>query len=485
MGSERVIRISDLFWYILSKWKLLILAVVIGALLCGGYKYASAGRRSASGSSQESSKSAASDGLGSYDHAAANLFFRYLALTEEQMEYIRTAEFMQIDPYHADVSSASFSIRCEKEEDTDAVLEAYVSVLAEKTAQYGELVSYSVEKGYSNYYAPANEIETAVFEQSDARSGIISVKIFGADETACRDRIQEISDGILSSAADIASRISDHTIQQVGEYTAKVSSPELLQLQKNAADTLYQMTNYMNNIQKSFSADATDYVNDMTAKGAIPDIVELAAGNTEEKTETAQAAPVVRSGAKAKKALMKGAFLGGAGLLILAVILLCLYYILSGKLRFEDDINSLFGVSCLGIVSDPSKKKKTGIDRAIEEKRYRIRGLRKDTAEIIAANLELAGKTAGAQTLYATGTVFGEKEKQLAEELKTLLQGKGLDLIVGEPLLADAASIGEMGKTGRTVLIETADATGRTDLAGKLAFCRENQIDTLGMVILA
>ena len=36
MVNERIIRISDLFWFVISKWKLLILFAVIGALVCGG-----------------------------------------------------------------------------------------------------------------------------------------------------------------------------------------------------------------------------------------------------------------------------------------------------------------------------------------------------------------------------------------------------------------------------------------------------------------
>ena len=485
MVNERIIRISDLFWYVLSKWKLLILAVVIGALLCGGYRYVSAGKQTASASSR-TAKTAQTDGLAAYDHEAVMLFFRYLALAEEQMEYIRTAEFMQIDPYHADVSGASFFIRSEKADETDAVLAAYLPVLSGLEGEYGELFSYSLEKGFSGYSSADTQPEISVLDQKETDSGILTVKIFGADEASCTERIKAIEDRILAAAAEANSNGGSNTIVQVGKYTTNVYSPELLQLQKTAADTLYQMVNYMNNVQKAFSSDATDYVSDLTANGEIPDIAALVSDETQEdETEQEAAAPAKTSSSKAVKVLVKGAVLGGAALLILAVVLLCAYYILSKKLRFEDDIHGLFGIPCLGVAKDPSRKEKTGPDRAIEKRRYLIRGLKKETPDILAANIALAAKNSGWNTLYVTGTVFGEAEKQLAETLKELLGQKGIELKTGAPLLESAAQIEEMGETGNTVLIERASGSLRPNIAGKLAFCRESGVPVLGMIVLA
>lgn len=470
MVNERIIRISDLFWFVISKWKLLILFAVIGALVCGGYKMVTNNKNiSEKKDTAVTTSEPSADSLSSYDRQAAEVFLQYYALSRKQSEYIESSELMQIDPYHAGESGISFAVICEEEEETGAVLEAYCALLSGLEGEYGELVSFSTESGYSGDSSVLPE-ETVSVTPFASRSGLIRIKAFGTDTASSAEKIEKIRAEILGAYNNISDSDGIHTLAEAGSYTTTVNSQELILLQKKAEDTLYSMTTSMNNIQKTLSDEALDYI-EKTIAYRNSSMDEPVKQTTEKK-----------SGVRGKKAAIKAAVLGAVAAFLLAAILLALYYVFSGKLRAEDDVAALFMSPRLGITGR-NRRKKNALDRAISDKRLKIRGLAPESDEVIAANIHLRAKSAGAKQVYLTGSEFGEKEKQFAAVLRELLLEKGLEATVGSQMMSDASAIEELGNVGCAVFIENADHALRSNIAGEIRYCRERSIKDLGIIV--
>ncbi len=468
MVQDRVVKSSDLFWFLVSRWKWLVAALVIGALVLGGYKAVSAGRQTA-----PSKAAGKAESFSSFDQAAVSLYLEYLILADAQREYVQNAEVMQLDPNNAYESGVSLLVSG-GEDDVKSALSTCADILQGAEEQYSGRMVFSVSGSVEEDSKEKKTDEIRISQTEELSSGIVRIRVYGEEAASCEAEVSEVKDRILSAGISSSAQITE-----TGAYTSGTEGQELFQLQKQAVDNLYSMTNSMNNIQKTFSEDALSFVTKTMAAGD-PQAVREALQTVKSRTGETPA-KTTSSGTKlSKRSLIRYGILGaGAGLIAMAV-LLALYYVFSGKLRREDDTAELFLVPCLGKAADPAGRKKTGPDRAISRKWHGS----EDSPEVIAANICLSAKNAGITELYATGTVFGEPEKQFAGQLKELLEKKGIALHAGERLLADAASVEKMASTGAALLIERPGRTSRTAVGNGLRYCRENSIRALGLVLL-
>ena len=497
MNLERETGITDLFWYVVSKWRLLILALVIGALAAACFSYIRTGKVTVIEEEKEeeglTAETVTINDLDSYDMAALNLYFQYLELVKNQTDYVTKTEFMKIDPYNARISSASYYVKCLDASNLGGVLEAYMNVCRELNSEYGELFEFNIDKDSEGYEVASDETETEeeISGSSLSGNGIIHITLYANDEKTAQERAKAVEDALASRAETISKEVSPHVLEKIGFYNSRIRSSYLLNKQKSATDSLNSLTNSLNNVKKTFSVNAALYAEKVVNDPAIEDysdIILSAADKTEidKSTSSGTKTKVKQPSKSLKKRISKKLMVLGALLLaVIAAILLAIYYLLSRKLRPEDDITRIYGLPSFGLLRDPKRKKRTALDRFIEAKRFRrVNALEGETAEeMLAANIELGAKAAGAKTVYATGTIFGTKEKEWISKAVQLLQDKGITLIAGEPVLENAQALEQMGNSDCTVILEQAGKSDRLQSARLIHFCKERGIAPIGMAV--
>lgn len=476
MNQDREIRLRDLLLFLLSKWKLLIIAIIIGALagvLCTGFF------------AKESDSTVTADDLDSYDITAINLYFRYLALANDQLDFIKNAELMQLDPYDCSASSISYYVKCSDASTLGGVLEAYTEVLREMNSEYGDLLSYNVSKdseGYVTDTTSETQTEAQMFGMSG--NGIIRITLYGKDADSAQEKAEAVGARLVNSEGTISDVVAKNTIEPIGSYSGKVNTSTILSKQKSASDTLYSMTNNMNNVKKTFSSKASTFAEKLIDSGRIKDYssFELDKYYNDKKEETKEKGFFERYGTRT---IAKMAAMGAVIALAVLIVILILYYALSRKLRVEDCQMGLYGVPCFGIINDPNKKR-LGIDKKIRAALHRyVDTFEEDAAaDIMAAKIRLCAEREKTTSVYATGSVFMRKEEQFAEKMKKILEEKGIKLIVGRKIFSDALTIDEMGAAGSVILIEEEGLSTRTEIEKNITYCKEQSIKPFGIIIM-
>ena len=133
MAREREISLRDLFWYLVSKWKTLLVIMFLGGIILGAFGYLKGTEKTAeivaekeiTEPVEEKNDEAKEEtiehsepvvGLTDTDIASLNVYFSYKSLYDMQLDYNNTAEVMQLDPYNSYCGYFAFLITPEDQD---------------------------------------------------------------------------------------------------------------------------------------------------------------------------------------------------------------------------------------------------------------------------------------------------------------------------------------------------------------------------------
>ncbi|MBR3397303.1 MAG: hypothetical protein IKG70_05585 [Lachnospiraceae bacterium] len=464
MNLEREIRIRDLFWYVLSKWKLLILLIILGAVLSGAFTYLKGTEITVNSETgeiihdNEKSTLAIRSGdsgkeipeevaaLPLDDIRALTAYYSYLKLYDAQYEYNSTAEIMQLDPLNTYCGYISYLLKVEDQDMLQPVIKAYDISIRAITEKYGELVG-----GGSSVYSTAAEALGAneTFDQAEITSAL-SFYVYGSSEESCRERIREIQGVLDGASSGISTSLAVNKLSLISENYRKEVGSDILAKQKANIDLLNGYVTNLNNAVKNLSEAGKRFVssgNVLVYKDCI------------EKIEAEQFAPegLINTETRTIRSFSKRNFLLGAAVgLILGIILLVLYYVTSSRIKSEEDIEKLTQIPFLSFIRDDRKRKRFFIDAAIERRRYR--NLRyfseEDGLKAAAVKIERFAADHEISKIYVSGSFMSEKEKTIIEKLNAILNKAGMELCADGTTARSAMAVEEASKTGFAVLAE-------------------------------
>lgn len=173
--------------------------------------------------------------------------------------------------------------------------------------------------------------------------------------------------------------------------------------------------------------------------------------------------------------------IGAALGLVVASGVVCVEYVVSGKLRSASDLSDGYSVSVLGNVSPDEKKRLFGcVDRFLVRLFEGRRVSRETKLRIIATDVAMAAKAKGLRTLYFTGNAFGE----LPGEVAKAMEGSGVKVSVGELAIYSPELLSEMLASDGVVLFEHVGYSAFADIKKELAYCDRYSIPVIGSVVI-
>ena len=178
------------------------------------------------------------------------------------------------------------------------------------------------------------------------------------------------------------------------------------------------------------------------------------------------------------KMMLLGAVLG----CFAAVGVVCVQYVMSGRLRCESDLADGLSVSVLGAVSNGSKKKVflDAVDRAVE-KLFEGRTVDGETKiRIIATDITMAAKAKGLTSLYFTGNGY----LGIADEVAEAMKESGVGIASGELAIYSPERLAEMLQSSGVVLFERVGVSRFADIKKELAYCERYSIPVIGSVVI-
>lgn len=483
--AEREINLFDMLWAVCQKWRSIVAAAVILAVLAGGFSYMKSAK--AAHAAKEPVVVTAADmyeGLTYEEQKTSDVYMNYKQTYDELTYYNENAPLMQLNANDFYKGEVSFYVDnfyvveypvIAKEDNTIAIVNAYkATVGTQEFAQNLVDILGDVEK--SSYALEMVDCEglysgSNIVEDSPER-GIFSVCFYAADEETCAQMRELVKESILAQKSELVKQFGKHEITVLQENVSPASSAELLEQQKVNSDMAYTCSNNMFNMSLKFSVNQKAYV-----EKALAEVNADVKAESEE--EVASEAPGI-----SLKLVVLG-FLGGAFLMF---ALWALAYIFSNRLRLEDDFEQIFESKLLGNVSMTDKKKKwfAFIDRLFEKLRHFNKRYfeTEDALDMVAANIRIAMQKAESKKVMVTGAVCGEDEKKVAEALADRLKKDGIEIVCTSPVLYNAEALEKLVETGCAVLVEKAEKSLYQEVAREIEICAQQEVKLIGTVVV-
>lgn len=479
MMRVREIDLFELFMTILLHWRSMIVALLCGVIALGGMSYIKSSQNVQRQQAQLQREEQYLEELNSKSDAERReLFVEKLsdeeitnvenaALYEQQynnkLNYLESSEFMQADPLHMHTADLIYQVTTADMEQSYSIRDVYANLL-----RSGEVKKLMATVSNNKIDSVLSVVESSSVDLHN--SNILRVRIEYTEEDMCSTLAEAVADYITNKQSEITSVVGEHEIILIGESYAEIADTGLLDSQKSLKSDLINLRTAEMKLTKDFSADQQEYFTliCMQEQEAVEDTQEPVQNIT-------AAAPGV-----SKKYMLMGAIL----FVFIYAGVLCLKCVANNKLRTKDDLQDLFGIPQLGVITKDQKKKKvfSFVDEWILKLYYhnRRRFDRAEAVELATVAVHMAAEKNELNTVYLVGTGMDQSTRQFCDTVQKELKSAGIEAVVAENILYNAESLKKLETAQGAVLVETVGKTMYTEILQELQLLDRQQIKVLG-----
>ena len=451
--EEQEINLVDLFLYVCSKFRAIIVVALILMVLAGFYGYYSQNKAEQTDTETKIELAVQDISLTLDEEHLIDLYYSY----EDKYEAIKEKNLMNpaLTADSADMYCTRLTYSIGNNLSTQAIADLYEAKLEINEDNFGPMYDMtSIATGSSGSFI------LNVGEEVDPKNLpklTLSMLIYGIDEEDCKNNTMLAKTKIDALYPEISASLGEYAIELVNDTPVKAEESDIIDYKSNQTSLEYS----------AYSALAG-------IKNAMPDNVKTYI-TTVKDFEKENGSSVVFSTIK----------FGVIGALAGAFIVACIEavaYILNKKLRFEDNFEGIFGINILGL--SPLNVKKKGLDKCIQNSRRRNIHVFSDeeTVEMIAAGIRVRANQNKLTSVYITGSCMGDREKLLMNSVAGKLNG--IEVIIGKPMLYFADALEASHKVGAVVLVETVGQSRYDEIFHEIKCCREEDIKILGAVVI-
>ena len=485
--KEREIDLLDMIADILSRWRGLLMALVLGAILMGAFSYTRSYRDIQNMQSQKVNDAAMSEMA--IDERLAQLgenmdesLLAVVLLTVDderelalRNEYVQNSIYMQLDPLHVEQEELVYNIQGRNENGVSGLGKIYKDIISGvglydwveqqtgiETAYVRELISTSVDSSlkFSNG-------DTVSIGGCDS----LKITISGTDAETCGKIAEAVKTYIEKQQKEISSKLGSHELTLLSESAGTIVSTDVMKQQVDYRNTICNLEATIVAAKAGFSEDQKQYYTLLMKKTSLEDITDAEQDN-EAANQTVAASPSV-----SKKYVVLGAVLFA----FVYAVILCMGYIFNSRIRVNDELQDLYGIPQIGLVVKDSKKK-LFLDKWINNLRHY--GKREFTAEqsmeLAFAALKIVAVKNGLNSVCLLGCNLGAGADKVCEGLKAALEKEGITVTILNNVLSDAEALENLGTAQGAVLVEKAGSTLYNEITGELELLRRQEIVVLG-----
>ena len=237
--KEREIKLFDLFFELLLKWRMMIVAIVIGGILLGGYTYLQSVNAYKMQNNLEIQENV--DGHGENLLSVENVLtdeeknnVKNVLSYEEYSEYRNNSLIMQMDANSVSTMDMIFSVDTPNEKDKIIIFSVYSQIIKNGIVEW--LIQKGVEPKEAAQVAELVTVKVDMGNQNEAllagKKGVIMVSIMHVDETQCKTLADEVKVFILEKEVELEAVYGEMEVNLVEEIYAKLSSLDILNKQR-------------------------------------------------------------------------------------------------------------------------------------------------------------------------------------------------------------------------------------------------------------
>ena len=487
--EEREIDLLDMIADILSHWRGLLVALIIGAVLMGGFSYVKSYRNIQSTPTVEEEPeldelaveeqlTQLEDSLSDSEKAAV------LTTVDDEREYLykdkyfQESVYMQLDPL--DIVQTELVYRIQTE---DEGLAQHLGTLYKNIVGGVGLYDWVEQQtGIDAAYA-AELISVSTNPEIFVRNGAnistgsdnLKVTVIQKDEETCGQLAAAVSSYMEQQQKNLVKELGNHELILLSETSGKIISTDMMARQIDYGNQVSNLRSGIASAKAGFTADQQKYYDLLTWEE------ETREAEMDQKDTTTEEEPVLASPSVSKKYVLLGAVLFAfvyAGILFLI-------YIFNSKIRVSDELQSLYHIPLIGVVVKNSKKKFI-LDKWVDDLRYygKRKFDAKQSMELAFAAVKIVAVKNKLNTICLMGCNLEAGAGSVCENLKTALEKEGVNVTVLDNVLYNAESMEKVEAMTGVVLVEKAGSTLYNEVANELALLKRQDITVLGGIIV-
>lgn len=461
-NHEEEIDLIQLAFSILHKYRQILMAVVICAVLAAGFGLAKNAYSShAAGKAADSEDVAVAKSAAQQKYDEEMLAYReektkhdtnvqeyQEELLENQQaiestkikiqntqEYLDNSVLNTIDPYNVPVAQADLYVSTDYKimpgmdyqnvDYTDAVLKAYSSLITNSETMEKIAKVVGMEERY---------LRELVSVSGDSSTRLLTIRAYGADEATAN----KILDALLVRMEDVRP-----TIQST------VGSHSIAQLTRTS--TVSVMT-WLRDNQQQNRDDLTNLQNQVTTLEAADRVLEQSIEDEQQALEAMELPEKPKEESSMAKMVILGALLGG----ILACGVVVVKFLLDGMVYSASELNRSTGLPVLGALASDRTKKAGKLDAKLYQMEGRPDG--SADAEMLCLMAQtIRSRAPEAKNILVTGDLPADQLEALAAALQATEPLRGQSVTAAESILKAAATVPHVVAADAIVL--AADCT--------------------------
>lgn len=488
--EEREIDLLDMIADILSHWRGLLVALIIGAVLMGGFSYVKSYRNVQS--EQEAEEEPELDEMPVEEQLAQledslsdSEKISVAATVDDEREYLykdtyyRESIYMHLDPLNIARTELVYRIQAEDGSLAQRLGTVYKNIVG----GVGLYDWVEQQAGIAAEYAAeliSVSTDPAIFVGNGAQnisigSDSLKVTVMQKDEKTCEQLAEAVNSYMEEQQKNLAEKLGSHELILLSETSGKIISTDMMARQIDYGNQVSNLRSGIASAKAGFTADQQKYYDLLTWEE------ETGKAEMDQKDTTTEEEPVLASPSVSKKYVLLGAVLFAfvyAGILFLI-------YIFNSKIRVSDELQSLYHIPQIGVVVKDSKKKFI-LDKWVDDLRHygKRKFDAKQSMELAFAAVKIAAVKNKLNTICLMGCNLEAGAGSVCENLKTALEKEGINVTVLDNVLYNAESMEKVEAMTGVVLVEKAGSTLYNEIANELALLKRQDITVLGGIIV-
>lgn len=431
-NEKEEIDLVQMIQYVLQKWKILLLAGVVGLLLGGAF------------GAMKTGKEPAQMDINDLNADQIQQYANYHQFYEDEVARQKESIYMNMDPGAVYMANKSYYVAAE-ESDLNRLGLAISSILQKQDvydriwAETGLTCSQRCLAELMSVWFTETEKKAIQLSDDNSNDGKIGISISAPSEEIGEGILAVLDAQVQAVCAQIAQTAEDGMIYEAMTQTGRTGYCEgVVSARQNGADRLAAYLETLSKIEKDLTDDDKAYY-----------------------------AQVYEEEWKPKNKMLKWAVLGGFAFFVLAGGWYVLAFLLDGSVKDTDELEDRYGLHLLARVEPEGAAKKNlrGLDKLFAEKPLYNDG----------AYLSAALSATGVSGLVLSGDLANA---QIAQTMKTAAQAG--EYKVCDRFAVDAQAVAD--KTDGVVLFIQPWVTKNAQVLRELEICEFNGLPVLGFV---
>lgn len=486
--QTREINLLDMIADVLSHWRGMIVALVLGAALLGGVSYMKSLRTVQNVQQPETvvqEETTAEEQLTQLEQSLDDKSLAtVLAVVDDEKEYdlkktySENSIYMQLNPLQTVQTELIYQVQT-ADGSMDGQLGTLYTSLLNNVGLYDWVAQQTgIEAGYVGELISAKMVSnlTIMSKEMTLGTNCVKVSILQSDAETCQKLADAVKAYISEKQKQLNDELGQHALVLVSETTGFVMNKDLMDEQIKCRNEIVSLQSTIATAKADFTEEQKQYYELLTWEEAE---------HSEQPEQPSQNATAEEYPVPTPTISKKYVLLGAVLFAFVYAVVICMVYIFNTKLRLSDELQSIYGIPQIGLVVRESGRK-VFLDKWVDSLRHY--GKRKFTAEqsmeLAFAAIKIAAVKNGLNNICLMGCNMRAGADKVCESLKAALEKEQISVSVLDNVLYDAEAMEKMDAMQGAVLVEKAGSTLYNEVAGELELLKRQDITVLGGIIV-